>query len=65
MPEEAFLKEWNEVRGLGLVDRALKVKRIFHVSWKSVVYRASRLSHDPAKVWPQFHVSTSAPPASL
>ena len=55
MPEEAFLKEWNEARGLGLVDRVFKVKRIFHVSWKSVVYRASQLAHDPAKVWPQFY----------
>lgn len=40
MPEDVFLAEWNEARGLSLVERVLKVKRIFKVSWRTVLYRA-------------------------
>jgi Zn-dependent peptidase ImmA (M78 family) len=57
MPESAFLKEWNEARGMELVDRVFKVKRIFHVSWKSVVFRASLRLPDPSKAWPQFYAA--------
>lgn len=32
MPEKSFKSEWEETYGLGLVDRVLKVKRIFQVS---------------------------------
>lgn len=39
MPEEAFQKEWSNAMGLGLVDRVLKVKRIFRVSHKTVLMR--------------------------
>ena len=27
MPEEVFLKEWEEAKGLPLIDRVMKVKR--------------------------------------
>jgi Zn-dependent peptidase ImmA (M78 family)/DNA-binding XRE family transcriptional regulator len=40
MPEAIFHREWEEARGLPLVDRVFKVKRIFKVSWKTVLYRA-------------------------
>ena len=39
MPEKAFVSEWAETYGLPFVDRVLKVKRIFQVSYKSVLYR--------------------------
>lgn len=39
MPEESFQAEWNDSRGLSLVDRVLKIKRIFRVSYKTVLYR--------------------------
>ena len=39
MPEGKFRKRWQETAGLGLVDRVLKVKRIFKVSYRSVLYR--------------------------
>lgn len=55
MPEKSFLKEWNAARGVGLVERVFKVKRIFHVSWKTVVYRAAVHSPEPNKAWPQFY----------
>jgi len=41
MPEKAFVSEWNDTYGLFLVDRLLKVKRIFQVSYKTVLYRLS------------------------
>lgn len=40
MPEDVFHSEWEQARGLPLVDRVLKVKRIFKVSWRAVLYRA-------------------------
>jgi len=41
MPEEAFNSEWRDTRGLPLVDRVHKVKRIYQVSYKTVLYRLS------------------------
>lgn len=55
MPEKPFQKEWIAARGMTLVDRVLKVKRIFHVSWKTVIYRASEHLPEPGKIWGQFH----------
>ena len=56
MPDGLFDKEWAEARGFGLVDRVLKVKRIFKVSWQTVVYRvASRLPEgERSKLWASF-----------
>jgi len=39
MPEPLFLSEWQETRGLSFVEGVLKVKRIFRVSYKTVIYR--------------------------
>lgn len=39
MPPEIFDKEWEETSGAQFLDRVLKVKRMFRVSWKTVVYR--------------------------
>lgn len=55
MPDSLFDREWQEARGLGLVDRVFKVKRIFKVSWKTVVYRIAARSPEPARVWAQFY----------
>jgi len=41
MPEETFLSEWDNTYGLSFVDRVMKTKRIFQVSYKSVLYRLS------------------------
>lgn len=40
MPEDVFQAEWEQARGLSIVERVLKVKRIFKVSWRAVLYRA-------------------------
>ncbi|MBD3219385.1 MAG: ImmA/IrrE family metallo-endopeptidase [candidate division Zixibacteria bacterium] len=39
MPQRGFEKEWSETSGLPIWDRILKVKRIYHVSYKTVLYR--------------------------
>ena len=39
MPEAAFGSEWDKARGHPLLARVLKVKRIFRVSYKTVLYR--------------------------
>ncbi len=39
MPESSFAKEWDETAGLSFVNRVFKVKRIFRVSYKTVLYR--------------------------
>lgn len=57
MPDVLFDQEWEEARGLGLVDRVFKVKRIFRVSWKTVVYRIASRSDDPGKVWSSFYAA--------
>ncbi len=57
MPPAPFDAEWDEARGLDLVERVMKVKRIFKVSYKTVLYR---LSEDPAygkHIWPRFQTA--------
>lgn len=42
MPEAAFRSEWNDTAGLPLVDRVMKVKRVFRVSWRTVLFRVAQ-----------------------
>ena len=42
MPESIFEKEWKETCGMAFVDRVLKVKRIFRVSYKTVLYHLAQ-----------------------
>lgn len=51
-----FEKEWAETGGMALVDRVLKVKRIFRVSYSTVLYRLGEMY--PVykdKFWGRFH----------
>ena len=54
IPDVLFEKEFAEARGLPLVKLVFKLKRIFRVSWKSILYRISSKSPDGAKLWPRF-----------
>ena len=54
MPEPAFAKEWDETRGHRLLTRVLKVKRIFRVSYKTVLYRLVQSERQTADVWGAF-----------
>jgi Zn-dependent peptidase ImmA (M78 family)/transcriptional regulator with XRE-family HTH domain len=53
MPDAPFWSEWEAAAGLGLYDRVLKVKRVFRVSWRAVLYRVSeRLPPgDRSRLW--------------
>jgi Zn-dependent peptidase ImmA (M78 family)/DNA-binding XRE family transcriptional regulator len=54
MPEGVFNDELREARGLRLVHVVFKLKRIFRVSWKSVLYRISSRSPEGGKLWGRF-----------
>lgn len=54
MPEKAFCTEWDEAYGLPFVERVVKVKKIFHVSYKTVLYRLDET--EPFNVWAKFNV---------
>lgn len=54
MPEEVFWDEWTEARGLPFLDRVLKVKRIFQVSYKTVLYRLAEAGKTEINVWQRF-----------
>ncbi|MFM7009831.1 MAG: helix-turn-helix domain-containing protein [Betaproteobacteria bacterium] len=47
MPEAVFRREWDDTVGMPLFDRVLKVKRVFRVSWRTVLYRLSESISDP------------------
>ena len=54
MPEEAFQTEWNATRGHSLLLRVLKVKRIFRVSYKTVLHRLVESRRETTAVWRAF-----------
>lgn len=57
MPEAVFRREWDETVGLPLFDRVLKVKRVFRVSWRTVLFRLSEGMSDPnqrKRLWIHF-----------
>jgi Zn-dependent peptidase ImmA (M78 family)/DNA-binding XRE family transcriptional regulator len=54
MPEEVFRREWAGTAGMPLVDRVLKVKRIFRVSYKTILYRLSETAGEGVNVWQLF-----------
>lgn len=51
MPDDQFQKEWQNSKGLPLVDRVLHLKRIFKVSYQTVLMR---LKDDVEDVWKRF-----------
>lgn len=55
MPDAAFESEWGDAYGLPFINRVLKVKSIFQVSYKTVLYR---LSESLGKsIWGKFQYS--------
>ena len=54
MPETAFAAEWDETYGHSLLVRVLKVKRIFRVSYKTVLYRLVGSGRETSDVWRAF-----------
>jgi Zn-dependent peptidase ImmA (M78 family)/DNA-binding XRE family transcriptional regulator len=56
MPAESFDSEWDQTRGLPLLSRVLKVKRIYRVSYKTVLHRLVETGREPKEVWRNFQV---------
>lgn len=54
MPDAAFENEWRDARGLPLVDAVLKLKRIFRVSYRTVLYRLAAREELGTAVWRHF-----------
>ncbi len=57
MPDKGFFKEWNEASGLYWIDRIFKVKRIFHVSYKTVLFRLIEHGLADSSIWMRFHLA--------
>ena len=51
MPEAAFAEEWDATFGHPLLTRVLKVKRMFRVSYKTVLYRLVESGRETPDVW--------------
>lgn len=54
MPEDVFDRHLHEAMGLPFTKVVFKLKRIFRVSWKSVLYRIASKSADGGKLWGRF-----------
>ncbi len=55
MPDKFFRDEWQDTYGLSFVDRALHVKRIFRVSYKTVLHRLLEMGCVDSRVWMIFN----------
>ena len=54
MPEAFFKKVWKEFYGLSFAERVVTVKRMFRVSYKTLLYRLVTLNPDAGDVWTRF-----------
>jgi len=54
MPEDRFEQEWNNSGGLPFLDRVFKLKRLFRVSYATILYRLTERGY-PGNVWQIFH----------
>jgi Zn-dependent peptidase ImmA (M78 family)/DNA-binding XRE family transcriptional regulator len=54
MPEERFKKVLKENSGLYWVDNILHIKRLFKVSYKTVIYRLIESGHSSQELWQKF-----------
>lgn len=55
LPDNGFAKEWEAVYGLSMIDRVLKVKRIFSVSYKTILRRLIDLGKADQNVYRNFN----------
>lgn len=54
MPKKGFDSEWAETAGLPFVERVLKIKSIFKVSYKTVLYRLIQNGVVDKSIWRLF-----------
>jgi Zn-dependent peptidase ImmA (M78 family)/DNA-binding XRE family transcriptional regulator len=55
MPNEGFEKEWEKAAGLHFVDRVFKVKHIFRISYKAVLWRLLENGVADSSIWRKFN----------
>ena len=55
MPKEGFDRAWEETAGLPFPDRVMKVKRIFRVSYKTVLFRLIEKELVDNSIWGRFN----------
>jgi Zn-dependent peptidase ImmA (M78 family)/DNA-binding XRE family transcriptional regulator len=60
MPAEVFEEAWHETRGLSFVERVLKVKRLFRVSYRTVLHRVQDTTPLGKAVWGRFQAEYKA-----
>lgn len=59
MPEKDFIDEWNKCVSFDFIDRVIKVKQIFKVSHKAVLYRLSEILESKnikINIWQKFNI---------
>jgi Zn-dependent peptidase ImmA (M78 family)/DNA-binding XRE family transcriptional regulator len=56
MPAEGFRKEWEQAAGNDLWQRVMKVKEIFRVSYRTVLYRVQE-EYGLADIWVRFQAA--------
>lgn len=54
MPENGFDSEWAETYGMPFLDRVMKIKSIFKVSYKTVLYRLKQNGIVDNSIWLKF-----------
>ncbi len=60
MPDDLFRDEWEAARGLPLIPRVMKIKRMFKVSYKTVIYRLIEDRDADNRLWPIFKAQFKA-----
>jgi Zn-dependent peptidase ImmA (M78 family) len=53
VPAESFATEWRETYGMSFLERVLKLKRMFRVSYQTILYRL--YEETGRALWPVFH----------
>lgn len=50
VPDTGLAEAWEESKGLAFVDRVLRVKKVFKVSYKTILVRLAQMNHSIALV---------------
>ena len=53
----AFSKQWQEAVGFHWLERVVKIKRIFRVSYKTILFRLVEKKYTDNAVWKKFNIA--------
>jgi len=54
MPHKGFIKKLEEVKGLNFIEAILHIKRVFKVSYETIIYRLIKEGIVDGKIWQEF-----------